>query len=151
MIRLVHAPKERLTPFDLKDQIFRVSVELSVYYRGQKFFPKKCPKVTFWLERKFFRSFFWNSPLWTTDDRQNIKKKNFRAVRVLLVIFSNIFFSISVAKMGIKRLRLDYWWSSIYPKNFAEPIFLKSTHFWMLLNGKTSFCWIFKLMKLTRS
>ena len=38
--RVIHAQKERLTPFDLRAQIFRVNVNLSVYYRGQFFFEK---------------------------------------------------------------------------------------------------------------
>ena len=36
MSRVILAPNDDLTPFDLKAQIFRVNVELSVYYRGQK-------------------------------------------------------------------------------------------------------------------
>ena len=41
MIRVILAPKERLTPFDLRAQIFRVNVELSAHNRGQKNFSKK--------------------------------------------------------------------------------------------------------------
>ena len=36
MSSVILAPKERLTPFDLRGHIFRVNVELSTYYRGQK-------------------------------------------------------------------------------------------------------------------
>ena len=32
MIRVIHAPKERLTPFDLRTKTFRVNVELSTHY-----------------------------------------------------------------------------------------------------------------------
>ena len=42
--RVIHAQKERLTPFDLRAQIFRVNVNLSVYYRGQFFFRKNVRK-----------------------------------------------------------------------------------------------------------
>ena len=44
MIRVILAPKERLTPFDLRAQIFRVNVELSAYNRGQKKFRKNDRK-----------------------------------------------------------------------------------------------------------
>ena len=40
--RVIHA--QRLTPFDLRAQIFRVNVNLSVYYRGQFFFRKNVRK-----------------------------------------------------------------------------------------------------------
>ena len=41
MIRVILAPNDDLTPFDLRAQIFRVNVELSVHYRGQNFFFEK--------------------------------------------------------------------------------------------------------------
>ena len=53
MTRVIHAPKDRLTPFDLRGQIFRVNVEFSAYYPEQEFFSKNCPKVTFRHEKKF--------------------------------------------------------------------------------------------------
>ena len=53
MIRVILAPNDVLTPFDLRAQNFRVIVEFSTCHRGQKFFSKKCPKVTFRLEKKF--------------------------------------------------------------------------------------------------
>ena len=66
MCRVILAPNDDLTPFDLSAQIFRVNVELSVHYRGQNFFSKKCLKVTFRLEKISFPKFFWNNPFWTT-------------------------------------------------------------------------------------
>ena len=51
MSRVIVAPNDVLTPFDLRDQIFRVNVEFSAYNRGQKIFSKICPRVTFWLEK----------------------------------------------------------------------------------------------------
>ena len=74
MIRLILAPRERLTPFDLRAQIFRVNVELSAHNRGQKNFSKKWPKMTSRLEKNFFYKFFWNRLFWTTDDQKDIKK-----------------------------------------------------------------------------
>ena len=53
MTRVILAPNDVLTPFDLRAQNFRVIVEFSTCHREQKFFSKKCPKVTFWLEKKF--------------------------------------------------------------------------------------------------
>ena len=44
--RVILVPNDVLTPFDLRAQIFRVSMKLS----GKFFFSKKCPKVTFRLE-----------------------------------------------------------------------------------------------------
>ena len=41
MFRVILAPKERLTPIDLRGQNFRVNVEFSTYYRGLKNFSKK--------------------------------------------------------------------------------------------------------------
>ena len=43
MIRVVPGPNDLLTPFDLRAQNFRVDVEFSTCYRGQKFFFKKPP------------------------------------------------------------------------------------------------------------
>ena len=40
MSRVILDSNEVLTPFDQRCQIFRVNVELSVYYRGQKCFRK---------------------------------------------------------------------------------------------------------------
>ena len=66
MSRVILAPDERLTPFDLRTQTFRVHVELSTNYH------------------------------------RHTRKINFRAERLLSDIFS-IFFSSSVAKIGVKR------------------------------------------------
>ena len=52
MIRVVHGSNDRVTPFDLKAQNFRVNVEFYSHH-GQIFFSKKCPKVTFRLEKNF--------------------------------------------------------------------------------------------------
>ena len=54
MSRVILAPNDVLTPFDLRAQNFRVIVEFSTCHRGQNFFSKKCPKVTFRLEKKFW-------------------------------------------------------------------------------------------------
>ena len=53
IIRVILAPNDLLTPFDLRAQNFRVNVEFANYHRGQKIFSKKCLKVTFRLEKKF--------------------------------------------------------------------------------------------------
>ena len=114
MFRLVHARKDLLTSFDLRAQIFRVNLEFSTCYHGQNNFSKKCPKVTFQLEKFFFRIFFLTVPFGPlmTD---KISKHFFRAGKVLSQIFlKNV--SISVAKMDMKRLRLDHGWSSTYQK-----------------------------------
>ena len=58
MIRVIIAPNDLLTLFDLRAQNFRVNVEFSTCHRGQKIFSKKCPKVTFRLEKKIFARFF---------------------------------------------------------------------------------------------
>ena len=57
IIRVILAPNDLLTPFDLRAQNFRVNVEFANYHRGQKIFSKKCPKVTFWLEKIFCQVF----------------------------------------------------------------------------------------------
>ena len=62
MTRLVLARNDLLTSFDLRAQIFRVNVEFSTCYHGINFFSKKCPKVTFWLEKKNFGVFFETLP-----------------------------------------------------------------------------------------
>ena len=46
MTRVILARNDVLTPFDLRAQILRVNVELSVQYRRQNFLSKKRPKVT---------------------------------------------------------------------------------------------------------
>ena len=96
LTRVIHGPKDRVTPFDFKVQTFRVHVQLPTYYHDltQKIFfrakrllsdifsnfffrklssnmgikqlrltflrtripSKKCPKVTFWLEKSFTRT-----------------------------------------------------------------------------------------------
>ena len=53
MTRVIRASNDVLTPFDLRAQIFRVNVELSVHYRGQKICSQKCPKVT--LSHEFYQ------------------------------------------------------------------------------------------------
>ena len=55
--RVILAPNDDLAPFDPRTQILRVNVELSVHYRGQKNFSKKCPKVTFRLGKKILLGF----------------------------------------------------------------------------------------------
>ena len=114
--RLVHARNDLLTSFDLRAQTFRVNLEFCTCYHGQNNFSKKCPKVTFQLEIFFFRIFFLTVPFGplVTD---KISKHFFRAGKVLSQIFQkkkNV--SISVAKIDMKRLRLDHWWSSTYQK-----------------------------------
>ena len=52
--RVIFALNDLLTPFDLRAQNFRVNVEFSTCHRGQKNFSKKCPKMTFRLEKKNF-------------------------------------------------------------------------------------------------
>ena len=86
MIRVILAPKERLTPFDLRGQIFRVNLEFSTYYRGLKIFSKKWPKVTFRLERKFFSRFF-ETVRFVPQTTKRIWKFFFRPVGVLSIIF----------------------------------------------------------------
>ena len=58
MSRVILARNDLLTLFDLRAQNFRVNVEFSTCHRGQKIFSKKCPKVTFRLEKKIFARFF---------------------------------------------------------------------------------------------
>ena len=58
MNRVVFAPNDVLTQFDLRAQIFRVNVELSVHYRGLKIFSQKIPKVT--LSHEFYQTEFLN-------------------------------------------------------------------------------------------
>jgi len=48
--RVILAPKDDLAPFDLRAQILRVNVELSVHYRGQKIFSKIC-RVSYFEHR----------------------------------------------------------------------------------------------------
>ena len=36
LVRVIHGPKDRVTPFDLKVQTFRVNVEFSTYHHEQK-------------------------------------------------------------------------------------------------------------------
>ena len=62
MIRVILAPNDVLTPFDLRAQNFRAIVEFSTCHRGQKNFSKKCPEVTFRLEKKILNNFFETSP-----------------------------------------------------------------------------------------
>ena len=62
MIRVILAPNDLLTLFDLRAQNFRVNVEFSTCHRGQKNFSKKCPEVTFRLEKKILNNFFETSP-----------------------------------------------------------------------------------------
>ena len=44
MTRVILAPNDVLTPFDLRAQMLRVNVELSAYYRGQFFFRNNVRK-----------------------------------------------------------------------------------------------------------
>ena len=102
MSRVILARNDLLTLFDLRAQNFRVNVEFSTCHRGQKIFSKKCPKVTFRLEKKILNYFLKQllSDRWWSKKYQ---KLFFRAEGVL----SENFFKISVAKMGIKRLHFD--------------------------------------------
>ena len=58
MTGVILAPNDDWTLFELRAQIFRVNVELSVHYRGQKIFSQKFPKVT--LSREFYQTEFLN-------------------------------------------------------------------------------------------
>ena len=51
MARVILAPKERLTPFDLMGQNFRVNVEFSTCHRGQK----KIQKITIVISYSVFK------------------------------------------------------------------------------------------------
>ena len=44
IIRVVLAPNDVLTPFDLRAQIFKVNMQLSAYNREQTFFRKNARK-----------------------------------------------------------------------------------------------------------
>ena len=54
MTRVILARNYVLTPFDLRAQIFRVNVELSDYYRGQKKFSKKMTESDLSARKIFF-------------------------------------------------------------------------------------------------
>ena len=98
MIRVILARNDLLTPFDLRAENFRVNVEFSTWDRGPKIFSKKCPKVTFRLEKNFFLNFFVTvgfGPLVS----EKIYQKKFWAERVLSDIFSKVFFSILAGKI----------------------------------------------------
>ena len=103
MTRVILAPNDLLTLFDLRAQNFRVNVEFSTCHRGQKFFSKKCPKVTFRLEKKFLLSFFETAHFGSLVV-EKISKTFFSSRRVP---FGQFFLMIYVAKMGIKRLHFD--------------------------------------------
>ena len=51
IIRVIVVKNDAMTPFDLRAQIFKVNVQLSVYNREQLFCSEKCSKVTFRLEK----------------------------------------------------------------------------------------------------
>ena len=75
MVRVILAPKERLTPFDLRGQNFRVNVEFSTYYRGLK----KIDKMTesdLSAQKKFF-SFFFETVRFIPQTTEKICKKKF--------------------------------------------------------------------------
>ena len=74
MSRVILAPNDLLTPFDLRAENFRVNVEFSTCHRGQKNFRKNVPKWPFGSKKKIFARFFWNRPFRTTDDRKNLEK-----------------------------------------------------------------------------
>ena len=56
--RLVLARNDLLTSFDLRAQIFRVNIEFSIYYHGQKFFSKKMSESDLLARKKKFSKFF---------------------------------------------------------------------------------------------
>ena len=65
-IRVIHGPKDRVTPLDFKVHTFRVHALLPTYYHVQtekNFFE---PKGYFWT---FYRIFFFESyaPIWVSN------------------------------------------------------------------------------------
>ena len=74
MIRVILAPNDLLTPFNLRAQNFRVNVEFSTQHRGQKNFANNVRKWPFFEPKGQFRTFFrkknfvhdvkWKIPRW---------------------------------------------------------------------------------------
>ena len=53
MTRVILAPNDLMTPFDLRAQNFRVNLKLSLHYRGQKFFFEKMSEILFAISHDF--------------------------------------------------------------------------------------------------
>ena len=70
--RVMLAPNDVLTPFDLRTQNFRVNVELSAYYRGREKFRKMS-------ESDFF-GVFWNSSFEPKGHSRTFSKKKSSSV-----------------------------------------------------------------------
>ena len=62
MSRVILAPNDVLTPFDLRAQNFRVIVEFSTCHRGQKFFPEKMSESDLSARKKILNSIFETIP-----------------------------------------------------------------------------------------
>ena len=71
--RVMLAPNDVLTPFDLRTQNFRVNVELSAYYRGREKF-RKMSESYFRLE--IFLEFFETVPSSRKVTLGHFQKKN---------------------------------------------------------------------------
>ena len=57
MTRVILAPNDVLTPFDLRAQNFRVNVEFSTCHRGQNFFFEKMSESDLLARKKNFARF----------------------------------------------------------------------------------------------
>ena len=62
MTRVILAPNDVLTPFDLRAQNFRVIVEFSTCHRGQNFFFEKMSESDLSARKKNFELFFETTP-----------------------------------------------------------------------------------------
>ena len=60
--RIILAPNDVLTPFDLRAQNFRVIVEFSTCHRGQIFFFEKMSESDLSARKKKFELFFETTP-----------------------------------------------------------------------------------------
>ena len=58
MFRVILAPNDLLTPFDLKAQNFRVNVEFSTQHRGGNFYFEKMSENDLSARKKKFLNFF---------------------------------------------------------------------------------------------
>ena len=52
MIRVIHDPKERLTPFDLRTKTFRVNVELSTHYHKHTRKKNRAERLLWEIKKK---------------------------------------------------------------------------------------------------
>ena len=73
IIRVILAPNDLLTRFDLRARNFRVNVKLSVHYRGQKFF-SKVSESDLLARKKFLLVFFLKFLFWTSVGRKKYLK-----------------------------------------------------------------------------